>query len=71
MPRNKNEEICQTHKKAKSYISQSGDVFKKEINYLEKSVKEKQDLVNGMTMKYENKKFKVNLNLFLFVYFLV
>ena len=63
--RNKNEAFIQSQKKAKSYISQSVDTYKKEINYLEKLLKEKQDLINGMTMKYENKKFK----LFLFFYF--
>ena len=55
--RNKNEAFIQSQKKAKSYISQSVDTYKKEINYLEKLLKEKQDLINGMTMKYENKKY--------------
>jgi uncharacterized coiled-coil DUF342 family protein len=57
--KNKNEAFIQNNKKTKAYISQSGDTYKKEINYMEKLLKEKQDMINGMIIKYENKKFKV------------
>jgi hypothetical protein len=69
--RNKNEAFILNQKKAKIYISQSGDTYKKEINYMEKLLKEKQELINGMIMKYENKKFKVQYKILKIILFII